>query len=205
ATQTVTVTDTTPPSITAPTAASAEQASADGTAVELAGPTVSDVCDADVEVGNDAPGVFPLGDTVVAWTATDDSGNAATAEQTVTVVDTTPPELTLTVPAPTIPATSAKALVLAARVTDVRDICDADPDVVITVTSNEPIKGRGGKSPDWMVVRNGSVWEIWVRAESSGPSTDRIYTITATATDSSGRSTRATGVVTVPDPRGKKK
>ena len=46
-----------------------------------------------ISVTNDAPGTFPLGETVVTWTATDSSGNSAVAAQTVSIVDTTAPEL----------------------------------------------------------------------------------------------------------------
>ena len=42
-------------------------------------------------ITNDAPTVFPLGETIVTWTATDSSGNSASATQTITVVDTTAP------------------------------------------------------------------------------------------------------------------
>ena len=44
-------------------------------------------------ITNDAPTVFPLGETIVTWTATDSSGNSASATQTITVVDTTSPVL----------------------------------------------------------------------------------------------------------------
>jgi hypothetical protein len=43
---------------------------------------------------NDAPAVFPIGTTIVHWTATDASGNTATCNQNVTVVDNQIPVLT---------------------------------------------------------------------------------------------------------------
>ena len=46
-----------------------------------------------ISIVNNAPDTFPLGETVVTWTATDSSGNSATATQIVSVVDTTAPEL----------------------------------------------------------------------------------------------------------------
>ena len=49
-------------------------------------PTVSDLADPAAAVSNNAPaGGFAAGSTTVIWTATDASGNAATANQTVTV------------------------------------------------------------------------------------------------------------------------
>jgi hypothetical protein len=46
-----------------------------------------------ITVVNDAPASFGLGTTTVTWTATDPSGNAANATQSVTVIDTTPPDI----------------------------------------------------------------------------------------------------------------
>ena len=54
-----------------------------------------DVLDADIDkilFTNDAPEKFPLGNTTVIWTATDSSGNSASASQIITVKDTMPPE-----------------------------------------------------------------------------------------------------------------
>ncbi|KAF6242461.1 hypothetical protein C6988_08355, partial [Nitrosopumilus sp. b1] len=42
-------------------------------------------------ITNDAPSTFPVGDTIVTWTATDTSGNSVSAQQTVSVIDTVPP------------------------------------------------------------------------------------------------------------------
>lgn len=44
-------------------------------------------------VTNDAPTIYPLGDTLVTWTVTDGSGNTATCTQTVTVVDDAAPTI----------------------------------------------------------------------------------------------------------------
>jgi len=92
-TQSVTVVDTTPPELTAPADITGwEATAAEGTPVELGTPEYSDIFQ--VEWKNDAPAVFPVGTTVVTWTATDEHGNKTEKTQSVTVVDTTPPELT---------------------------------------------------------------------------------------------------------------
>jgi len=94
ATQTVTIVDTTSPIITAPDSITAEATSADSNTVALGNPVSSDLVDIP-SISNNAPDVFPLGETTVTWTATDTSGNSASATQIVTIVDTTSPELTM--------------------------------------------------------------------------------------------------------------
>ena len=94
ATQTVTIVDTTSPIITAPDSITAEATSANSNIVALGNPVSSDLVDIP-SISNNAPDVFPLGETTVTWTALDESGNSASATQTVTIVDTTSPELTM--------------------------------------------------------------------------------------------------------------
>ena len=89
----VTVQDTLDPTITAPDDVVAECTSPDGTPVALGSPVVGDLCDSGLDISDDAPALFPLGDTTVTWTATDDGGNDASDAQIVTIVDTTPPEI----------------------------------------------------------------------------------------------------------------
>ncbi len=48
-------------------------------------------------ITNDAPAEFPLGTTVVTWTAVDAYGNSASASQVVTIFDNTAPEITAAV------------------------------------------------------------------------------------------------------------
>jgi hypothetical protein len=89
---TVTLVDTQLPSIAAPAAVTASTNPGQCTASEVAlgRPVAGDNC-AGAQVTNDAPAVFPKGLTLVTWTATDASGNVATATQAVTVIDTTTP------------------------------------------------------------------------------------------------------------------
>jgi len=94
ATQTVTIVDTTSPSITAPDSITAEATSADSNIVALGSPVSSDLVDIP-SISNSAPDVFPLGETTVTWTAVDGSGNSASTTQTVTIVDTTKPGLSI--------------------------------------------------------------------------------------------------------------
>ncbi len=86
----MTVTDTTDPVVTAPAAVTTEATGA-GTTVTLGTATATDLVDGSVAVTNDAPATFPVGSTIVTWSATDAAGNIGTATQTVTVTDTTNP------------------------------------------------------------------------------------------------------------------
>ena len=91
--QQISVIDTTTPSIIAPNDIQVEIYDKLGVEIDTGIPTSDDVIDSQPTVTNDAPEVFPLGETIVTWTATDFSGNSASATQTITVVDTTSPVL----------------------------------------------------------------------------------------------------------------
>jgi hypothetical protein len=109
---TVTVQDTTPPVLTVPADITNEATSASGASVTFSA-TASDLVDASpvvtCKVGTTtvtSPHTFPLGTTTVSCTATDASTNTSQPQTfDVTVVDTTPP--TLTLPNITTTATSA--------------------------------------------------------------------------------------------------
>jgi hypothetical protein len=59
--------------------------------------TGKDVCDGRrVTITNDAPLRFPVGSTIVTWTAMDSKGRTATDAQTVTVIDNTKPTVSCT-------------------------------------------------------------------------------------------------------------
>ena len=93
--QTVTVTDNTAPLLTVPAAvavdAPANQCGISRGLVDLGPVSATDNCP--VTISNNAPSFFPLGATVVTWSAVDPSGNLTTVNQTVTVVDQTPPAI----------------------------------------------------------------------------------------------------------------
>ncbi len=86
-TQTVTVEDTTAPEITAPDGFMAIANTDGGWSGDIGQATATDVC-SDVDIDNDAPDVFPLGDTPVTWCATDDKGNENCDTQTINVKST---------------------------------------------------------------------------------------------------------------------
>jgi len=92
ATQVVTLVDTTLPEIFAPTDIVAEATGLSSTMVELGQATAHDIMGI-ASVTEHPSRFFVLGETTITWTATDTSGNSASATQTVTIVDTTSPEL----------------------------------------------------------------------------------------------------------------
>lgn len=153
-------------------------------------PSVSDVCDAAPEVLSDQPSVFPLGTTVVTFTATDASGNQSTARQTVTVAaqgDTTPPVIRsiVAVPFALWPADG--------RLVTVRLFVDAvDPGGGPVVSRIERVEavdvGRGGGAeggPDWIVTG-----DLTVRLRAERIRGIRLYRITVRSADAAGNAAR---------------
>jgi hypothetical protein len=122
---TVTVNDTTPPSIICP-ANQTVSAGANCTALVNPGTaTAMDNCSVASIVGTRSDMLpltnpYPLGVTTITWKATDGSGNTATCQQTITVQDTTAP--TITCPADltiaSVPNGSSTAATFAATATD---------------------------------------------------------------------------------------
>jgi len=91
-TATVTVADSTPPTISCPANMSIETQSEDGVPVGnaeiqefLSAATATDTVDGSVSVTNNAPSLFAPGDTLITFRATDQAGNTASATATVTV------------------------------------------------------------------------------------------------------------------------
>ena len=87
----VSIIDTTVPVITPSNDITLEAVSIDENTSDLIPPSVYDIHD--TSITNNAPEFFPIGETIVTWTATDVAGNESSIEQKVTIVDTTSPSL----------------------------------------------------------------------------------------------------------------
>ena len=93
----VTVRDVTAPVVTPPAHLIVEASAPMTLVLDLGAASAVDAVDGPVAVVGDSPGLFPLGITVVRWSAVDAAGNRSVAEQMVELRDTTAP--TLNVPA----------------------------------------------------------------------------------------------------------
>jgi hypothetical protein len=124
--------------------------SAPATNIELGDPTTNDNCGI-VDVSNDAPIEFLVGETTVTWTVTDTFGNTTTCAQLITVNDTEAPEITC--PEDFIIESSDPTIELADYTGDatVMDNCTGS----ITVTQ-DPIAG--------MIVNTGTIQTIILTA-----------------------------------------
>jgi hypothetical protein len=140
---------------------------------------------------------FNLGTHVVTLNATDEAGNTGSDNVTVTVVDTTPPEINATVTPGILWPPNHKYVEVKATVT-AYDICDPSPTITfVSITSNEPDNGIGdGNTVNDIVIVNDFTFNL--NAERSGPGCGRSYTITYKATDMSGNTAMATVTVEVP-------
>jgi len=152
-------------------------------------------------VAFDEPGEFTVNLEV------SDGLKTARCGSPVSIEDTAPPEISLTL-SPSVLWPPNHKMVQITPVITVSDICDASPTVALTsITTNEGEEtatydplfddtiGDGHTTDDIEIDDAGN---IFLRAERSGAGGGRIYTVTYTATDASGRSSTATAYVTVP-------
>jgi len=154
----------------------------------------------------DNTGPFTPGEYDVNLTVTDESGESDTCLALVTVIDTTPPEISVSVSPNTLRPPNHKMVLITPDIV-VSDNCDPNPVFVLTsITMNEGDEtltfdenydefiGAGHTTNDIQLIDG----DIYLRAERSGKGDGRIYTITYTATDASGNSDSVTATVTVP-------
>ena len=168
-TKKLTITDTTPPTITAPSDRTIE-ATATKTPVsreQLGNPVVDDLVDDNPVVSYHPTGPFAVGMHTITWTATDSSGNSASDTQKLTITDTTPPTIT---------APSDRTIEATAKYTPVTRAQLGNP-VVDDLVDDNPV----------------------VSYHPTGPFAVGMHTITWTATDSSGNSASDTQKLNITD------
>ena len=199
---TVTVTDTTKPLITAPTGFSVDADTEDGaTSVDLGDPTVSDIVDAAPDVTNNAPALFPFGDTTVTWTVEDASGNEATADQIITVGDTTAPVITAP-PNITMEATAESPQNVAIGTATATDDVDPNPEITndLAVGFKFPL---GPTTVIWTATdesdNDASANQIVTINDTTSPTITAPADITVTITAPGGASGVTLGAPTVSD------
>jgi hypothetical protein len=208
-TATVQVVDTTPPSITCPATITVPCSQSGGTpasdptiAAFLAGASATDICDPSPTISNNAPAFFPLGTTVVTFTAKDADTNASQCSATVTVKDTTPPVISALSASPNVLWPPNHKFVPVQVSVSATDTCDPNPTcVVASVASSEPVTGGGGcgnTSPDFVIT---GPLSVDLRAERCGTGPGRTYTLTVNCTDHSNNGSQKATAVTVPHDR----
>ncbi len=202
------VADTTPPVITCPGDVEVELAGPDGTpatnpvlAAFLAGASATDDTDPAPVISNDAPAIFPRGETPVTFRATDATGNHAECTATVTVLDMTPPHITVALDRTTLWPPNHKFVTVCAEVT-VSDDGDQEPAwSLVSITSNEDADGHGDghTSQDFRDASFGTADRcVDLRAERAGNGDGRVYEIVYAAEDASGNVAHVTVKVRVP-------
>lgn len=145
ATSTVTIADTTPPSVTPPVDITLEATGYDGVPASnsditafLSDSLATDAVDSAPVLSHDAPASFPLGKTTVTFIYTDFSDNVGTSIANVTVIDTTPP--VVTVPASiTVEAPGGRSINAFLTGSGVIDIADPAPLLSHNAPSNFPL------------------------------------------------------------------
>jgi len=144
---------------------------------------------------------FGFGDHMVQLTVDDGMGGTATDEVMISVVDTTPPEITVTVSPEVLWPPNHKMVDIEYTVA-VSDICD---DMVmwelVDLTSNEPDNGTGDgdTADDIQGAEFGTMdTNVSLRAERAGMYNGRVYQATFQATDSHGNTSVAMAMVHVP-------
>ena len=94
------------------------------------------------------PTYLESGDYDVTFTATDDSGNSSTGQTVVTVEDTTPPDISLSDPIPSVLWPPNHKFVDVVIFGTAGDICDADLDIEVSVDVLDAEGGDGGPNHD---------------------------------------------------------
>ncbi|MGH9909188.1 MAG: HYR domain-containing protein, partial [Nitrososphaerales archaeon] len=166
ATQTVTIRDTTSPVITSPADIAVEATSSSGNTISIGEASASDIIGISL-ITNDALAIFPIGETIVTWTAIDNYGNSAISTQKITVVDTTSP--TITAPDDVVfEALAPTGNIVSIGMANATDIVDSNPDI----TNNAP--------SDFTLGETIVTWTATDAAGNSAVATQKIIVVDTT-------------------------
>jgi hypothetical protein len=154
--------------------------------------------------GVPAGNFFPVGTTVITYTATDGAGNMSSDTQSVTVNDTTAPTLTLNGNHISLwpPNHNYQTISVTDLVAGASDNCDPTVNlskvVIAKVTSDEADNGPGSGSTTNDVVIAANCKTVQLRAERESGGDGRVYTIWFKVSDSAGNTTMKSATVVVP-------
>ncbi len=204
----VAVVDTRPPVITCAVAPPVECAGPAGAPVTLVAHAV-DQCGAVTvtnprgDGGADATGIYPLGSTDVVFSARDAAGLLSECTGRATVVDTTPPTLSLLADQPTLWPPNHGLFTVAIAGTSA-DLCSPGSAItLVSASSSEPDDapglGDGATTGDIAgAIPGAPPGPVLLRAERSGSGPGRVYELRYLARDASGNTSPGLAVVTVP-------
>lgn len=198
----VTVVDKTKPVLTVPTnVVRATDAGRCGTVVSFTA-SATDSCSTATVVCNPPSGsTFVKGTNLVVCAATDAAGNMVSASFPVVVHDMEAPVICwLKASEDRLWPANKKMETIHLRAV-ATDNCDDKPACsIVSVTSNEPMTGRGDKTGPDMIITGPMTLKL--RAERSERGSGRVYTVTVRCTDASGNT--STKNITIECPRHKK-
>jgi hypothetical protein len=139
--------------------------------------------------------MLPVGQYVVTVTATDASGNSASAALSLSVADTTPPVVQALTVSPDVLSPPNHQLVCVTVTPVVSDNCDTTPVTkIINITCTEPT------APGDIQITGNLTATLAASKNSSGSA--RVYTLIVQTTDASGNGSSASVMVTVPKSNG---